>query len=165
MENQGAVGRRFKAHVAIKVLDFKPFVPADKHTECACRERSTRKPKRITKGMTGTVVDICARNRTEEIEKGLEADVEEFPMHGLRALAIASEEVEADDHEAEGNGSGLIGILPIFDPSLSASRSRRSPVISSPLRTIPDVVSVWAAICIPPRSWRPVLPLEAAMPT
>ncbi|KAF9648454.1 plasma-membrane proton-e [Thelephora ganbajun] len=105
-----------KAHAGIKVLDFKPFNPVDKRTECTYREESTGKLKRVTKGMTGIIVELCSRNKTEEIESRLEADVEEFAMRGLRALAVAFEEVEGDDYEAEGNGFELIGLLPIFDP-------------------------------------------------
>jgi len=105
-----------KAHAGIKVLDFKPFNPVDKRTEVTYREESTGKLKRVTKGMTGIIVELCSRNKTEEIENRLEADVEEFAMRGLRALAVAFEEVEGDDHEAEGNGFELIGLLPIFDP-------------------------------------------------
>jgi H+-transporting ATPase len=34
----------------------------------------------------------------------------------LRALAVAYEELDGDDFEAEGNGFELIGLLAIFDP-------------------------------------------------
>jgi len=112
----GSVPEPSKAHAGIKVLDFKPFNPVDKRTEVTYREESTGKLKRVTKGMTGIIVELCSRNKTEEIENRLEADVEEFAMRGLRALAVAFEEVEGDDHEAEGNGFELIGLLPIFDP-------------------------------------------------
>ena len=112
----GSVSDPSKAHAGIKVLDFKPFNPVDKRTECTYREESTGKLMRVTKGMTGIIVELCSRNKTDEIENRLEADVEEFAMRGLRALAVAFEEVGGDDHEAEGNGFELIGLLPIFDP-------------------------------------------------
>ena len=105
-----------RAHAGVKILDFKPFNPVDKRTECTYREESTGQLKRVTKGMTGIIVELCSRNKTEDIENRLEADVEEFAMRGLRALAVAFEEVDGDDHEAEGNGFELIGLLPIFDP-------------------------------------------------
>ncbi|CAE6479284.1 unnamed protein product [Rhizoctonia solani] len=35
---------------------------------------------------------------------------------GLRALAVAYEELDHDNHEGEGNGFELIGLLAIFDP-------------------------------------------------
>ncbi|KAJ7092061.1 HAD-like domain-containing protein [Mycena belliarum] len=57
-----------------------------------------RKLKRVTKGMK------------------LENDVAGYATRGLRALAVAYEEVDGDDYEAEGNGFELIGLLAIFDP-------------------------------------------------
>ncbi|OBZ65519.1 Plasma membrane ATPase 2 [Grifola frondosa] len=53
---------------------------------------------------------------TEAQEEKLESDVEEFAQRGLRALAVAYEEVDGDDPEGEGNGFELIGLLAIFDP-------------------------------------------------
>jgi len=112
----GSVPDPSKAHAGIKILDFKPFNPVDKRTECTYREESSGKLKRVTKGMTGIIVELCSRNKTDEVENRLEADVEEFATRGLRALAVAFEELDGDDHEAEGNGFELIGLLPIFDP-------------------------------------------------
>ncbi|KAJ7082195.1 HAD-like domain-containing protein, partial [Mycena belliarum] len=74
------------------------------------------KLKRDTKGMTGAIIELCSRNRTEELEAKLENDVEGYATRGLRALAVAYEEVDGDDYEAEGNGFELIGLLAIFDP-------------------------------------------------
>ncbi|KAK7462760.1 hypothetical protein VKT23_007345 [Stygiomarasmius scandens] len=111
-----AVGDVAKARAGITLLDFKPFNPVDKRTEITYREESTGKLKRVTKGMTGIIIELCTRNKTEEIENRLEADVEEYASRGLRALAVAYEELDGDDHEAEGNGFELIGLLAIFDP-------------------------------------------------
>ncbi|KAL5499095.1 hypothetical protein ACEPAH_1613 [Sanghuangporus vaninii] len=105
-----------KAREGIQLLDFKPFNPVDKRTEITYREQSTGKLKRVTKGMTGIIIELCSRNKTDEIENRLEADVEEFASRGLRALAVAYEELDHDDHEGEGNGFELIGLLAIFDP-------------------------------------------------
>jgi H+-transporting ATPase len=66
--------------------------------------------------MTGIIIELCTRNKTEEIENRLEADVEEFATRGLRALAVTYEELDHDNHEGEGNGCELIGLLAIFDP-------------------------------------------------
>ncbi|EPS96169.1 hypothetical protein FOMPIDRAFT_1025507 [Fomitopsis schrenkii] len=112
----GALGDTTRARAGVKLLDFKPFNPVDKRTEITYREESTGRLKRVTKGMTGIIIELCTRNKTEEQENKLEADVEEFAMRGLRALAVAYEEVEGDDFEGEGNGFELIGLLPIFDP-------------------------------------------------
>ncbi|KAI6108596.1 hypothetical protein EDD16DRAFT_69507 [Pisolithus croceorrhizus] len=111
-----ALGDASRARAGIKLLDFKPFNPVDKRTEITYREESSGKIKRVTKGMTGIIIELCTRNKTEELENTLEADVEEFASRGLRALAVAYEEVEGDDAEAEGNGFELIGLLAIFDP-------------------------------------------------
>ncbi|KAF8269467.1 plasma-membrane proton-e [Lactarius quietus] len=112
----GAIGDTSRARAGIKLLDFKPFNPVDKRTEITYREEATGKLKRVTKGMTGIIIELCTRNKTEEIENRLEADVEEFATRGLRALAVAYEELDSEDHEAEGNGLELIGLLAIFDP-------------------------------------------------
>ncbi|GAW03491.1 plasma-membrane proton-e [Lentinula edodes] len=111
-----ALGDVSKARAGIKLLDFKPFNPVDKRTEITYREESSGKLKRVTKGMTGIIIELCSRNKTEELENKLEADVEEYATRGLRALAVAYEELDGDDHEAEGNGFELIGLLAIFDP-------------------------------------------------
>ncbi|CAA7261133.1 unnamed protein product [Cyclocybe aegerita] len=111
-----AIGDASRARAGIKLLDFKPFNPVDKRTEITYREEATGKLKRVTKGMTGIIIELCTRNKTEELENRLEKDVEDYATRGLRALAVAYEEVEGDDFEAEGNGFELIGLLAIYDP-------------------------------------------------
>jgi len=111
-----ALGDPAKARQGIKLLDFKPFNPVDKRTEITYREESTGKLKRVTKGMTGIIIELCTKNKTEELENRLEKDVEEYAARGLRALAVAFEEVSGEDHNAEGEGFELIGLLAIFDP-------------------------------------------------
>ena len=46
-----------KAHPGIKILDFNPV---DERTERTCRKESIGKPKRVTKGMIGTIVELYA---------------------------------------------------------------------------------------------------------
>ncbi|KAG7094907.1 hypothetical protein E1B28_005713 [Marasmius oreades] len=111
-----AIGDPARARAGIKLLEFKPFNPVDKRTEITYREESTGKLKRVTKGMTGIIIELCSRNKTSDLEDKLEADVEEYAQRGLRALAVAYEEIDGDDPEAEGNGFELIGLLAIFDP-------------------------------------------------
>ncbi|KAF8196039.1 plasma membrane H+-transporting ATPase [Pholiota molesta] len=111
-----AIGDPKRARAGIKLLDFKPFNPVDKRTEITYREEATGKLKRVTKGMTGIIIELCTRNKTDEIENRLEKDVEDYAARGLRALAVAYEEVDGDDYEAEGNGFELIGLLAIYDP-------------------------------------------------
>ncbi|KAF8155698.1 hypothetical protein B0H34DRAFT_659149 [Crassisporium funariophilum] len=111
-----ALGDATRARAGIKLLDFKPFNPTDKRTEITYREEATGKLKRVTKGMTHSIIELCTRNKTEEVQNRLEKDVEDYAMRGLRALAVAFEEVEGDDFESEGNGFELIGLLAIYDP-------------------------------------------------
>jgi H+-transporting ATPase len=117
-----AMGDPARARAGIKLLDFKPFKSGNKRTEITYREESTGKLKRVTKGMTLKIIDRCTRNKTEDLENRLEADVEEFAKRGLRSLAVAYEELEGDNFEAEGNGFELIGLLAIFDPPRSDTR-------------------------------------------
>ncbi|KAF7344122.1 Plasma membrane ATPase [Mycena venus] len=77
------------------------------------REEVTGKLKRITKGITGSIIELCSCNRTEELEANLEHNIEGYAVHGLRVLVVAYEELDGNDHDhvAEGNGFELIGLL------------------------------------------------------
>ncbi|WWC71061.1 plasma-membrane proton-efflux P-type ATPase [Kwoniella pini CBS 10737] len=111
------------ARSGIELLDFKPFNPVDKRTEITYRDNMDGgKLKRATKGMTGIIIEICSRNKTSELEDQLEADVEEFARRGLRALAVAYEDVTGDAHDGQGNGFELVGLLSIFDPPRSDTK-------------------------------------------
>lgn len=112
----GAVGDASRARAGIKLLDFKPFNPVDKRTEITYLEEATGKVKRVSKGMTGVIIDLCSRNKTEAQEMALENDVEEFANRGLRALAVAYEDVPDGTKEGPGTGFELVGLLAIFDP-------------------------------------------------
>ncbi|TFK21807.1 plasma-membrane proton-e [Coprinopsis marcescibilis] len=125
-----ALGDAAKARSGITLLDFKPFNPVDKRTEITYREESSGKLKRVTKGMTGVIINLCSRNKTDDIENRLETDVEEYAARGLRALAVAFEEVDGDDHEAEGNGFELIGLLAIYDPPREDTKQTIDEAIS-----------------------------------
>ncbi|KAJ7094405.1 hypothetical protein C8R44DRAFT_645477 [Mycena epipterygia] len=111
-----ALGDASRARAGITLLDFRPFNPHDKRTEITYREEATGRLKRVTKGMTSKIIELCSRNRTEDLEDRLEAGVKEYAKRGLRALAVAYEELDGDDPMAEGNGFELIGLLAIFDP-------------------------------------------------
>ncbi|ORX37107.1 plasma membrane H+ ATPase [Kockovaella imperatae] len=112
-----------QAREGIKLLDFRPFNPVDKRTEITYRDdRDGGKLKRATKGMTGIIIELCTRNKTSELEDRLEADVEDFARRGLRALAVAYEDVMGDQPDSEGNGFELVGLLSIFDPPRSDTK-------------------------------------------
>lgn len=111
-----ALGGPSKAREGISVLDFRPFNPVDKRTEATYKELSSGKLKRVTKGMTGAIIELCTRNKSDEVEARLDADVQEYAQRGLRSLALAYEDVSGDDPKGQGNGFELIGLLAIFDP-------------------------------------------------
>ncbi|GAA5946450.1 hypothetical protein JCM3775_003679, partial [Rhodotorula graminis] len=112
----GAIPQISDARAGIKLLDFKPFNPVDKRTEITYTVDATGEMKRATKGMTGIIIELCSRNKTAEVEDQLEKDVEEFAARGLRALAVAVEDVPSGNKDEPGNGFELVGLLAIFDP-------------------------------------------------
>ncbi|KAJ3513293.1 hypothetical protein NLJ89_g3023 [Agrocybe chaxingu] len=105
-----------KAREGVEILEFRPFNPVDGRTEVTYREKATGRIKRVTKGMTGIIVELCTRNRTEAFENQLEVDVEEAAMRGMSVVAVAYENVPGDDFKADGEGFEFVGFLPIFDP-------------------------------------------------
>ena len=118
----GTLADPAEARAGIQLLDFKPFNPVDKRTEITYRDERDGKLHRATKGMTGIIIDICTRNKTNELEDQLEADVEEFARRGLRALAVAYEDVLGEEPDSPGNGFELVGLLSIFDPPRSDTK-------------------------------------------
>ncbi|KAM0754842.1 plasma membrane ATPase [Meredithblackwellia eburnea MCA 4105] len=112
----GSIPSPALAREGITLLDFKPFNPVDKRTEITYIENATGRMKRVSKGMTGIIIELCSRNKTVEVENQLEKDVEEFAARGLRALAIAFEDVPSGNKDEPGNGFELLGLLSIFDP-------------------------------------------------
>ncbi|CAD6918638.1 unnamed protein product [Tilletia laevis] len=119
----GTLNSPAEARAGIRVVDFQPFDPSTKRTQVTYVETETNKMYRVTKGMSPVILNLCTLNKTEEVSRRLEADVEEFAMRGLRALAVAFEEVPSGDKEAEGSGFELIGLLSIFDPPRSDTKA------------------------------------------
>lgn len=72
--------------------------------------------------MSHTILELCKRDKTPQQISQLNADVDEFARRGLRALAVAIEDVPSGDVEGEGNGFKLIGLLPIYDPPRSDTK-------------------------------------------
>ncbi|CAO3613511.1 unnamed protein product [Cunninghamella echinulata] len=110
------------ARDGIQELEFKPFNPVVKRTEITYKENATGLVKRVTKGMSHTILDLCTRDKTEEQIKALNDDVDEFARRGLRALAVAVDDVPSGEVEGEGSGFRLIGLLPIYDPPRSDTK-------------------------------------------
>ncbi|KAA1111458.1 plasma membrane H+-ATPase [Puccinia graminis f. sp. tritici] len=122
------------ARRGIKLVDFKPFDPVSKRTEITYIDIATGEMRRVTKGMTGKIMDLCTYNKTDEIERQLEADVEEFARRGLRALAVAYEDVPSGDAEGPGSGFQLIGLLSIFDPPRDDTKQTIDDAVSLGLK-------------------------------
>ncbi|KAJ8658544.1 plasma-membrane proton-efflux P-type ATPase [Lichtheimia ornata] len=110
------------AREGIEELEFKPFNPVIKRTEITYRVKEDGSVRRVTKGMSHTILDLCTRDKTEEQIKALNDDVDEFARRGLRALAVAVDEVPSGEVEGEGKGMRLIGLLPIYDPPRSDTK-------------------------------------------
>jgi H+-transporting ATPase len=72
--------------------------------------------------MSHAILDLCTRNKTDEQVRLLNADVDEFAQRGLRALAVAIEDVPNGEVEGQGNGFALVGLLPIYDPPRSDTK-------------------------------------------
>ncbi|KAI9614663.1 hypothetical protein H4Q26_009050 [Puccinia striiformis f. sp. tritici PST-130] len=130
-ENQDAIDTCVVGNVGtevarrgIQLLDFKPFNPVDKRTEITYIDTASGQMRRVTKGMTGVIIDLCTHNKTEALENRLENDVEEFARRGLRALAVAYEDVPNAQVDGPGSGFELIGLLSIFDPPVTTPSKR-----------------------------------------
>ncbi|CAD6886954.1 unnamed protein product, partial [Tilletia caries] len=81
----GTLNSPAEARAGIRVVDFQPFDPSTKRTQVSYVETETNKMYRVTKGMSPVILNLCTLNKTEEVSRRLEADVEEFAMRGLRA--------------------------------------------------------------------------------
>ena len=66
--------------------------------------------------MSNIILDLCTQNKTVNQIQRLNADVDEFAKRGLRALAVAIEDVPNSQVDGQGTGFTLIGLLPIYDP-------------------------------------------------
>ncbi|KAF9427275.1 plasma membrane H+-ATPase [Podila epigama] len=104
------------ARAGIEELDFIPFNPTDKRTQMTYRRLSDNTVHRVSKGMSSIILDLCTRNKTDAQIAQMHADVDEFAMRGLRALAVAIEQVPEGTKDGAGTGFTLIGLLPIYDP-------------------------------------------------
>ncbi|EIE87190.1 hypothetical protein G6F46_002924 [Rhizopus delemar] len=110
------------ARSGITELEFKPFNPVVKRTEITYKSQADGKTYRVTKGMSHTVLDLCTRDKTEATIKALNDDVDEFARRGLRALAVAIDEIPSGEVGTEGIGFKLVGLLPIYDPPRSDTK-------------------------------------------
>ncbi|WAQ86149.1 hypothetical protein PtA15_6A779 [Puccinia triticina] len=115
-------------------IENQDAIDVSKQTEITYIDVATGEMRRVTKGMTGKIMDLCTYNKTDEIEHQLEADVEEFARRGLRALAVAYEDVPSGDAEGPGSGFQLIGLLSIFDPPRDDTKQTIDDAVSLGLK-------------------------------
>ena len=66
--------------------------------------------------MSPVILELCTRDKTDEQIKQMKNDVNELARRGLRALAVAIEDLPNGQIDGKGNGFKLIGLLPINDP-------------------------------------------------
>ncbi|KAJ6520897.1 hypothetical protein DFH09DRAFT_1331547 [Mycena vulgaris] len=94
-------GGRPAGHPDIEIAHYKPYSFVDGPMQVTYRIKGSTKLKRVAKGMDR-----------------LEADVEDCAARGMSVLALAYEELEGDDPEADGNGFEMAGIVKFFEPLL-----------------------------------------------
>ncbi|CAF1134558.1 unnamed protein product [Didymodactylos carnosus] len=111
-----------KTRDGIEEMFFKPFNPTDKRTEITYKLLSDGSVHRVSKGMSHTILDLCKRDKTDAQIKQLNDDVDEYAKRGLRALAVAIDDVPSGQADGEGLGFKLIGLLPIYDPPRSDTK-------------------------------------------
>ncbi|CAF0837188.1 unnamed protein product [Didymodactylos carnosus] len=116
------VGNPKNIRDGIEELFFKPFNPTDKRTEITYKLLSNGSVHRVTKGMSHFILDLCTRDKDAAQIKQLNDDVDEFARRGLRALAVAIDQVPSGTADGEGLGFKLIGLLPIYDPPRSDTK-------------------------------------------
>jgi H+-transporting ATPase len=90
--------------------------PTNKRSEITYKVLSDGSVHRVTKGMSHAILDLCSRDKTNEQIRQLNADVDLFARRGLRALAVAVEDVIDEKAQGEGNGFKLVGLLPLHAP-------------------------------------------------
>ncbi|KAJ7762049.1 hypothetical protein DFH07DRAFT_815081 [Mycena maculata] len=82
------------------------------------RANGSQKLERVWLGMAGSVADMCTHSLMTAIEDQLEADAEAAAVRGMRILAVAYQELDGDDPEADedSDNRGMIGLLQFFKP-------------------------------------------------
>ncbi|KAJ6507883.1 plasma membrane ATPase [Mycena vitilis] len=104
-------------HPDIEIVHYKSLSYVDGPIQVTYRTKGSTQLKRVAKGMTGHVIEMCTRNRTNALEDRLEADVEEFANRGMSVWALAYEELEdGSDPEAGGDGFEFIAVIGFCQP-------------------------------------------------
>jgi H+-transporting ATPase len=95
-----------------EVVHFQPFDPVSKRTEATVQERDARR-FRVSKGAPQVILELV--DASDGVRSALQEAVDDFAARGFRSLGVARSE--------EGKGWSYLGVLPLFDPPRSDSRS------------------------------------------
>ncbi|WOK96283.1 plasma membrane ATPase 4-like [Canna indica] len=102
-----------EARAGIQEIHFLPFNPVDKRTAITYID-SDGKWYRASKGAPEQIVDLCILG--EEMKKKVHGIIGKFADRGLRALAVARQEVPEANKESPGGPWQFLGLLSLFDP-------------------------------------------------
>ncbi|RWR77765.1 plasma membrane ATPase 4 [Cinnamomum micranthum f. kanehirae] len=100
----GMLANPKEARADIREVHFHPFNPVD----------SNGNWHRASKGAPDQMINLC--NCKEDFRKKVHTMVDKFAEHGLRSLAVASQEVPERTKESAGAPWQFVGLLPLFDP-------------------------------------------------
>ncbi|XP_020109657.1 plasma membrane ATPase-like [Ananas comosus] len=121
VENQDAIDASIvgmladpkEARAGIQEVHFLPFNPVEKRTAITYID-SAGKWHRISKGAPEQIIDLC--NLREDARKRVHGIIDKFADRGLRALAVARQEVPEAAKESTGGPWQFVAVLPLFDP-------------------------------------------------
>ncbi|XP_019190829.1 PREDICTED: plasma membrane ATPase 1-like isoform X2 [Ipomoea nil] len=121
LENQDAIDTAIvsmladpkEARAGITEVHFLPFNPTDKRTALTYID-SKGKMHRVSKGAPEQILNL-AWNKSE-IESRVHSIIDKFAERGLRALAVARQQVPEGTKQSVGGPWEFVGLLPLFDP-------------------------------------------------
>ncbi|KAJ7962784.1 Plasma membrane ATPase [Quillaja saponaria] len=109
----GMLGDPKEAREGITEVHFFPFNPVDKRTAITYID-SNGKWHRVSKGAPEQIIELS--NLCEDVKKKALDIINKFAERGLRALAVARQEVPEKTKESPGGPWEFVGLLPLFDP-------------------------------------------------
>ncbi|RCV46235.1 hypothetical protein SETIT_9G516100v2 [Setaria italica] len=121
VENQDAIDMAIinmladprEARANITEVHFLPFNPVDKRTAITYID-SDHKWFRVSKGAPEQILSLCYYK--DDVAEKVQAVIENFAERGLRALAVAYQEIPERSRDSPGGPWILCGLLPLFDP-------------------------------------------------
>ncbi|KAI3977985.1 hypothetical protein MKX01_032362 [Papaver californicum] len=109
----GMIDNASEARAGIQEVHFLPFNPTDKRTALTYIDNEG-KMHRVSKGAPEQILHL-AHNKSS-IERRVHAVIDKYAQRGLRALAVAYQEVPEGRKESPGGPWQFCGLLPLFDP-------------------------------------------------